>query len=65
MARLLPRQARSTDVGELRILNQFLTPSSDAVPQQPWPTQTEAAEALKLPGAVCLLLTRLNDKGGQ
>jgi GAF domain-containing protein len=27
--------------------------------------KVEAAEALKLPGAVCLLLTRLSDKGGQ
>ena len=48
MARLLPRQTRSADVGELRILNQFLTPRSDAVPDHLWPTQTEAAEGLKL-----------------
>jgi hypothetical protein len=48
MARLLPRQTRSTDVGELRILNQFLTPRTDAVPDYPWPMQTEAAEFLKL-----------------
>ena len=27
--------------------------------------KVEAAEALKLPGAICLLLTRLSDKGGQ
>jgi serine/threonine protein kinase len=48
MARLLPRRTRSTDIGELRILNQFLTPRTDAVPDNPWPTQTEAAAALKL-----------------
>ncbi|WP_291980614.1 BREX system serine/threonine kinase PglW [Luteitalea sp.] len=48
MARLMPRRSRSQDVGELRILNQFLTPRTDAVPDQPWPTQTAAAETLKL-----------------
>src|SRR5262249_35827133 len=48
MARLLPRRTRSADVGELRILNQFLTPRTDVLLAQPWPTQTEAAEALKL-----------------
>lgn len=48
MARLLPRRARSADVGELRILGQFLTPRTDTVADQPWPTQTEAAASLNL-----------------
>jgi hypothetical protein len=47
-ARLLPRRPRPADVGELRILSQFLTPRTDVVAEQPWPTQTETAATVNL-----------------
>lgn len=48
MGRLAPRRTRSVHAGELRILDRFLRPDRDAVPDDPWPTQSDVAERLNL-----------------
>ena len=48
MARLMPRRPRTADAAEIRILARFLTPKTDAVPEAPWPTQSDVALELGL-----------------